>query len=239
MPKTSERKNLDKSQGFLQQLDDVTYSSEIFLQRHAKKIGVFLTIIVLMVGVYFSYLKLYLNPQQEQALKELFYVKQYFIQDDMKKALGGKGAKGGYLGFAGIVEKYPLTKAANIARYYVGVCYYNLSDYKNAIEAWKKFYTDDEILSSMKYGMIGDAFAQLKKSSDALEYYLKAANQKDNTFTTPLYYYKAALLAFSMDKYQEAKKYFTEVKEKYPNISFAIDVDKYLALIDHHSQKPS
>ncbi|XCI74847.1 MAG: tetratricopeptide repeat protein [Flavobacteriales bacterium] len=239
MPKTSEKKNVDKSQRLLQKINNIAYSSETFIQRHAKKIGIILTVIVLMAGTYFAYLKMYLNPRQEQACKELFYAKQYFVQDDMKKALGDKDTKGGYLGFTGIVKKYSSTKAANIARYYAGVCYYKLGDYKNTIEVWKKFSTNDEILSSMKYGMIGDAFAQLKKSNDALKYYLKAAGQKDNTFTTPLYYYKAALLAFYMDKYHEAKKYFTTVREKYPNVSFATDVDKYLALIDHQSQKPS
>lgn len=239
MSKTSENKQTDKRQKLFQQLDNVTYNSQAFFQRYAKTFITTFTSIILVASGYFAYLKLYLEPRQEEALTELFYAKQYFSQDDLKKSLGGKESKGGYLGFTGIVEKYSSTKAGNISKYYAGVCHYKLGNYRKAIKSLEEFTADDEILPSMKYGIIGDAFAQLKKNNDALEFYLKAAHKKYNTFTTPLYYYKAAILALSINKYKEAKKYFTGIKEKYPNSFFASDVDKYLALINQKLQKSS
>lgn len=237
MSKTSE--NNHKTQELFEQLDNVNYNSRVFFQRYVKTFMIALTAIILLASGCFAYLRLYLQPRQEEALKELFFAKQYFNQEDLEKSLGKKESKGGYLGFAGIAEKYSSTKAGNIAKYYAGVCHYKLGNYLKAIESLKNFTADDEILPAIKYGIIGDAFAQLKKNDHALENYLKAAHKKNNTFTAPLYYYKAAILALSINKYREAKEYFTEVKEKYPESFFASDVDKYLALINQKSQKSS
>lgn len=239
MPNTPENTHKDKCQALFERLDNTANHSQTFFQRHAKTIFSSLTVLMLIVVGYFAYTKLYLAPHKEKALKELFYAKQHFNQNDMKKALGDKKSKGGYLGFIDIAKKYSSTKEGNIAQYYAGVCHYRLGHYQKAIEAWGKFSARDEILSSMKYGMIGDAYTQLKKNKDALKYYLKAARKRDNSFTTPLYYYKAAMVALFIHKYQEAKKYLTEIKEKYPDAFFAADIDQYLALIDQKSQKSS
>jgi len=40
-------------------------------------------------------------------------------------------------------------------------------------------------------GAIGDAFVQLEQLDDAYDYYVQAAKLKSNTYTTPMYLYKA------------------------------------------------
>ncbi|WP_238784170.1 tetratricopeptide repeat protein [Blattabacterium cuenoti] len=166
-------------------------------------------------------------------MEELNYAQQYLSQGEIDKALNRKKIKINYLGFSGIASQFPLTKAGNISKFYAGICYYKLANYKESIKMMKSFSAKDEILSSMKYGIIGDAFIQIKNKNEALKNYIIAANVRDNKITTPLYYYKAALLNFSMKKYKSSKFFLQKIEKKYPHFFYKKNVEKYLMFIDN------
>ena len=65
---------------------------------------------------------------------------------------------------------------------------------KKAIEYLSKFDSDDEVLGPTALGAIGDAFADINQPKDALEYYEKAANKRDNEFTTPIFLFNLSFL---------------------------------------------
>ncbi|WP_185869124.1 tetratricopeptide repeat protein [Blattabacterium cuenoti] len=201
-----------------------------------KKNTIFFSIIFLVIigiGAYFFFKKFFLYPSEKKAMKELNYAQQYLYQGNIDKALNRKKNKINYLGFSGISSKYPFTKAGNISKFYAGICYYKLGSYKNSIEFMKKFSAKDEILSSVKYGIIGDAFAQMKNKREALKNYVIAANIRENEITTPIYYYKAALLSFSMKEYKNSKFFFQKIERKYPFFLYRKNVKKYLMFIEN------
>ncbi|WP_185873922.1 tetratricopeptide repeat protein [Blattabacterium cuenoti] len=200
-----------------------------------KKIILFFIItIFIIIGIYFFYKKIFLSSSEEKALKELIYAQKYLSQGVIDKAINNKKKyKNTYLGFSGIITKYPYTKAGNIAKFYASICYYKLGNYKESIKIMNTFYAKDEILSSIKYGIIGDSLTQMNNKKEALKNYLKAANIKENEITTPLYYYKAALLAFYLKKYQDSKFFFKKIKKKYPLFLYKDNVDKYLMFIEN------
>ena len=140
--------------------------------------------------------------------------------------LGLEGADGKY-GFVDISAKFSGTKAGNLANYYAGVSYLQLKNYDKAIEYLEKFNSDDELLGPIALGAIGDAFADIDQPEQALEYYQKAANQKDNEFTTPLFLEKAGFIALELKEFGKAESLFTQIKENIPNRT-RTDVDKYI-----------
>ncbi len=182
--------------------------------------------------MYFLYKKFFLYPSEEKALKELIYAQQYLSQGLINEALNDKKIKINYLGFYGIVKKYPYTKAGNISKYYAGICYYKLGSYKESINMMKKFSAKDEILYALKYGLIGDSFAQIKNKDEALKNYIQAAKIRENEITTPLYYYKAALLTFSMKRYKDSKFFLEKIEKKYPSFLYKENVTKYLMFLE-------
>ncbi len=182
---------------------------------------------------YFFFKKFFLYPSEEKAMKELSYAQQYLSQGNIDKALNKKNMKVNYLGFSGIASKYSFTKAGNISKFYAGICYYKLGDYKESIKMMKSFSAKDEILSSIKYGIIGDAFIQIKNKKEALKNYVIAANVRENEITTPLYYYKSALLNFYMKKYENSKFYFKIIEKKYPSFLYKKNVEKYIMFIEN------
>ncbi|AGD98417.1 hypothetical protein BLBBOR_542 [Blattabacterium sp. (Blatta orientalis) str. Tarazona] len=189
----------------------INFSLCPFLKR--KNYGFFLSLIVITAGIYFFYKKFVLSTSEEKALEELNYAQKYLSQGAIDEALNKKKLKIPYLGFYGIVTKYPFTKAGNISKFYAGICFYKLGNYKESIKMMRNFSAKDEFLSSIKYGMIGDAFAQIRNKNEALKNYVKAANIRENEITTPLYYYKAALLTFSMKKYKNSKFFLKKLKK--------------------------
>lgn len=202
-------------------LNDISYSKIVIS---------LIMLIIIMLLFYFSYIKLYVNPRQEKALKEFFYARKFFIQNKYIKALGDTNSQGGYLGFIGISEKYFLTKTGNISKYYAGICFYKLKNYIKAIEYLRDFVTNDEILTSIKYGIIGDALEKLNDKERALQYYIIASNVEKNDFSSPFHLYKAAIMCFSMNNFLFSNKYFTEIKNNYQDFFISEDIDKYITI---------
>lgn len=187
-------------------------------------------ITVLLIVAYFSYLKLYLNPIEENALNQFFDAKKYFQEKKFQQALGNN--KKDNSGFLGILNKYPLTRVANISNYYAGLCYYNLSNYNHAIKTWNKFITNDDITPSLKYGMIGDAFEKLNNNHEALKYYKKAAKNA-SFFSIPVYYYKIGLIYYFMNENKKALYYFLFLKNKYGESCLSKNLNLYIGLIKY------
>ncbi|WP_185852229.1 tetratricopeptide repeat protein [Blattabacterium cuenoti] len=189
--------------------------------------------IIIITASYFLLNKFFLYPSEEKAMKELSSAQQYLYQGDIDKALNRKNIKVNYLGFSGIASKFPFTKAGNISKFYAGICYYKLGDYKESIKMMISFSAKDEILSSIKYGIIGDAFSQIKNKKEALKNYIIAANIRENEITTPLYYYKVALLNFYMKKYKDSKYFLKKIEKKYPFFLYKKNIEKYLMFIEN------
>jgi tetratricopeptide (TPR) repeat protein len=172
---------------------------------------------------------------QEEACQMLFYPRQLFVKDSIKKSLVGK--KLGYLGFIDIVNIYPNTKSGNIANFYAGVCYYKLRKYKKAIKFFKAFSSKDEILSAIKYGIIADSFVELKKNERAIQYYIKAVYKINNKFTPPFYIRKVAILYLSSNKYKESKRNFSLIRNKYPTSTDTYMINNILQIYETRSRR--
>ena len=132
------------------------------------------------------------------------------------------------MGMLDIIDEYAGTDAANLASYYSGIIYLKMNDYSNSIKYLSKFNSDDILLSSLATGSIGDAFAELNQYEDAYDYYVKAS-KSDNNYTSPMYLYKAGLLAMRLNKFKRAEEYFTEIKKDYPNSSEAKNIDAFIS----------
>jgi len=85
--------------------------------------------------------------------------------------------------------------------------------------------------------MIGDAYAEMNKNDDALNYYKKAAtvNEKDG-FTSSEYLFRAALFAQTIGKTKDAIDLFKKIKTDYPLTEKAANVDRYLAKLGDFSE---
>lgn len=215
-------------------LDETASKSEQWIEKNSKPLFTGLVAIVLIFLGFLGYNKYIAEPNEQEASNELAFPRKYF--DEAKTAgtgidslltLGLEGADGNY-GFLDIADSYSGTKAGNLANYYAGVSYLQMKKYQEAIEYLSKFESDDEILAPVALGAIGDAFADINQPEEAIEYYEKAANKKENDFTTPLYLYKAGLIAMEVKDFTKAESLFSKIKESYPKSDQGRDIEKFI-----------
>jgi tetratricopeptide (TPR) repeat protein len=207
-------------------VQEVYSKTERYIEENRKSLGVILGAIVLVIGGYFAWDRLYVRPLEDEARSAMFMAQKYFEKDSLNKAINGDG---NYKGFKYIIDEYGVTKSANLAHYYLGICYLNQGKFQDAINQLKEFDTDDEILGPVATGAIGDANLELGKKEEAVNFYLKAAKQNDNKFTTPYYLMKAAVAYEEQKDYKNAVKIYEQIKSNYNDSSEGRDIDRYLS----------
>ena len=224
-------------------LDETASRSEKFVIKNQKTIFIVLGIIVALILGYLPYQKYITAPKEKEAANELAFPKSYFedansstIAVDSLLNLGLNGADGKF-GFIDISSQYSGTKAGNLANYYAGISYLKLKNYKEAIEFLEKFSSEDELLGSIAKGAIGDAFADINQPKDAFDYYLKAANLRDNNFSSPLFLFKAGNTAMELEKFSKALDIFDRIKNDYPNSEEAKNIEIYISKATYASKK--
>lgn len=220
--------------GVLNTLDETASKSEQWIEKNSKPLMITLISLVVVFLGYLGYNKFIEEPKELEAADELAFPRKYFDEAavagsgvDSLLNLGLEGADGKY-GFVDIAESYSGTNAGNLANYYAGVSYLQLKQYDKAIEFLSKFNSDDEMLGPISLGAIGDAFSDINQPKDALEYYEKAANKKDNEFTTPLYLFKAGQTAMNLKEFGKAEEFFIKIKENYSKSDQGRDIEKFI-----------
>jgi len=126
------------------------------------------------------------------------------------------------------MDEYGITKSANLAKYYAGICYYKLGEYEDAIEQLKKFDSDDIMVATIALGAIGDAYVELGEIDEGIEYYLKAAERKPNDFTSSLFLKKAGLMYEEQGNFKKALEAYEKIEKEFPRSEESRDIEKFI-----------
>ncbi|GMQ28758.1 tetratricopeptide repeat protein [Algoriphagus confluentis] len=184
---------------------------EAFLKKNSKVLGgVLIAAIVLIGGILFFQINN--QNQNEKAQAEMFQAVYFFEQDSIEFALNGDGINKGLLS---IVENYPRTDAANLANFYIGSIYLSERKFQEALTYLEEFSSDDYLVQSKAYSLIGDANLELGNTDAAISNYTKAARTNENKFMTPKYLAKLAVAQEEAGKIADAIATYTEIEEKY------------------------
>lgn len=219
-------KKADKTEDRIVAVEEAFSKTEQFIESNQKIILIVVGILVVLILVFFGFRRYYLAPKEKEAQAQMFMAEKYFEQDSLNRALNGDG---NYLGFLDIIDQYGMTKASNLSKYYAGICYLKQGDFENAIKFLKKFSSRDQVISPMATGAIGDAYMEMGETSKAVDYYIKAANQRDNDFTSPLFLMKAGFGYEELGNYDKAMEMYQKIKKNYSKSNEGREIDKYIS----------
>jgi len=220
-------KTQNKQDDKLEHVEVALGKTEQFIEENQKMLSIIVLALVVIIGGFYAYKKMYVQPQEKEAQKEIFSAQLFFERDEYKKALDGDGVSSGLLD---IIDNYGQTHVGELARYYAGVSYLHLGEFENAIEQLKKFSTDNDELSAVSEGAIGDCYLELGNKADALKWYSKAVDH-DNILTTPFYLLKQGLMFEQNGDNEAALESFQLIKDKYKNSNEARQIDKYITRV--------
>jgi tetratricopeptide (TPR) repeat protein len=200
--------------------------TEQFIEDNKKILTIVVVSLVIIVGGYFGYKKLYVAPMEDEAKSQMFVAEQYFEKDSFRLAIKGDG---NYIGFLGIIDQYGVTKAGNLAQYYAGVSYLHLGQFQEAIDHLTKFDASDKMIAPIALGATGDAYLELHNNSEAVSYYKKAIKKAEgNKFIAPIYLMKLGLAYEVGNDYQNALETYQRIDNEYGKTSEGRNIEKYI-----------
>jgi tetratricopeptide (TPR) repeat protein len=218
-------------------LDEGASRTEEWVVKNQKYIIGVIGVIAVVVLAVLGYNKFVAEPQQKDAMNEMYTAKKYFddavsgISSDSLYKMALDGGEGKY-GMVDIAKEYSGSPAANLANYYAGMSYLNLKDYQNAIKYLDDFSSDDKMLGPIAKGGIGDAFIQLEQLDKGLEYYEKAFKANVNDFTTPMYLMKAARVAIDLGQNEKALGYLKRIESEFSTSTEASQTDVLIGQVE-------
>tara|TARA_B100000683_G_C12430082_1_gene531354 strand:+ start:109 stop:807 length:699 start_codon:yes stop_codon:yes gene_type:complete len=225
-------KKVNKTEEQLANVEENLSKAGLFVVDNQEKIVKILGLIVVVIAIFALYTKFIVEPKEKEASEEMYIAEFYFQNNDYNKALNGDGQ---YSGFLTVADNYSSTNSGNLANYYAAICQMNLAPndsinyYEDALNSLSDFDTDDEILYSLSTGLKGDANLELGNYDKALNYYVSAANDYVNDFTTPYFMMKQAFVHELNEDYNSALKIYESIKEKYSQSKEGLSIDKYIS----------
>lgn len=203
-------------------------------ENNRKNANIGLIVLIAIIAGVIYYFKYYMPGQEKEASAQLFMAERYFEKDSMDKVLKGDGK---YSSAPDVADEYGSTKAGNLAKYYAGRAYMSKNEFNKALEYLEKASFTDEIMSSMIIGLRADCYSELGDLAKAADTYMKAAQKRENLYTSPMYLMKAGLHFEEVKKWEEAVKAYTMIKEKYKESRQAQLSMKYIARAMAHLGK--
>ena len=215
-------------------VEEALGKTEQFIEKNQKIMMYVITGIILVVLGYFGYQRLYISPMEANAQDEIFMAQKYFDMDSLSRALHGDGNA---LGFLDIIDDYGATKTGNLARYYAGICYMRMGNFEEAIDYLEDHDPTDQIIGPMALGALGDAWLELNEPDKAVGYYMDAAEDNLNDFTTPMYLYKAGMTYELLGEYEDALETYDRIYREYYRSAEGRSIERNIAKIERLLEK--
>jgi len=203
--------------------------TEQFIENNQKIMMYVIMGIIVIVLAYFGYQRLYISPMEDNAQEEIFMAQKYFEMDSLNRALNGDGNA---LGFLDIIDDYGRTNTGNLARYYAGVCYLRMGNFEEAINYLEQHDPVDQIVGPMAIGALGDAYLELNEPDRAVDYYMDAAEENVNDFTTPMFLYKAGMTYELLGEYEDAFKVYDRLYREFYRSAEARTIERNIGRVE-------
>jgi predicted negative regulator of RcsB-dependent stress response len=185
--------------------------SEDFVRRNRNLLLGILAAVVLAVGGFFGY-NYWKGQQDTQAQSAMFRAVDNWEVDSLKPALQGDGK---LPGLNRVASEYSGTKAGNLANFYAGVALLKQGKFQDAYNALDKFSSDDYLVQSRAYSLMGDAQLELNKPKEAADLYGKAADHNANEYFTPGYLLKQGIALETAKDNAGAVKAYDRILDDY------------------------
>jgi TolA-binding protein len=191
------------------------------------------TLALIVIG-YLGYRQFMWKPSNEKSKESYFIALNAITNEDSNIAMDTSkaGAKTDPIKkLQKSVKKYDGKIGGEVSKYLLASQYMRKGKYKEALTLLENVSVEDTYVSVEVIGLQGDCQSELNKFEEAYELYKTAANMNANNFTSPMYLFKAGLVAEQLKKYDLAKAHFETIAVQYPKSFYAKEknLEAYIA----------
>lgn len=178
--------------------------------------------------LFFVYKQVIWNPANEKSNDGWWEAMNYISKDSTDQAIKS---------LEPFVKNNDGKTGGEVGQYLLGTQYMKKGEFKKALEQFEGVDLNDSYISTFAIGLQGDCHSELKSYDKALELYVQAADAQDNEFTTPMYLFKAGLVAEKLKKFEDATTFYTRIQDEYPNYGGQKTIEKYVARVSSSKVK--
>jgi TolA-binding protein len=207
--------------------------SEDFVRNNRNLLlGILAAVVLAVVGGFGYYT--WRNNQDQKAQTAMFRAVNYWETDSLKKAVKGDGQAPG---LNTIANEYGGTKAGNLANFYSGVAALKEGNFKAALDYLEDFSSDDYLVQSRAYALMGDAQLEMNKFKEAADLYAKAADHNANEYFSPSYLMKEATARELANDNAGALKAYDRIINDYPAAPEVAEARQFKARVEALASK--
>ena len=190
-------------------------------------------IAILVIG-FLSYRQWMWKPDNEKS-KETYFVALNAVANEGKNAVVDTSKAGSKTDpikkLQKSVKKYDGKIGGEVSKYLLASQYMRKGKYKEALVLLQNVSVEDTYVSIEVIGLQGDCQSELKNYEKAYALYQEAAAKNENNFTSPMFLFKAGLVAEKLKKYDEAVTHYEKIATIYPKSFYAKEknLEAYIA----------
>lgn len=192
---------------FTQILEFIKEKKKVFLSVTAVIIGV---IVLSIIAIYYN------STLKDKAYRLETEAYNYYYAIDLKENISEEER---WKKALELYKKSVETKVSPTALFYLGNCYYNLSDYAKAIEEYERFikrFNNEKELLPVVYQKLSSAYLNKGDSDKALSTLNRLAELNNGIFKDTALILEARYYERKGDS-DKAKERYKEIVEKFPN----------------------
>jgi tetratricopeptide (TPR) repeat protein len=190
-------------------------------------LGILAVVVLAVVGGFGFYT--WRNQQDQKAQASMFRAVNNWEADSLNKAVKGDGKAPG---LTTVANEYSNTKAGNLANFYAGVASLKQGKFQEALDYLEDFSSDDYLVQSRAYSLMGDAQLELNRPKEAADLYAKAADHNANEYFSPSYLLKEAVAREAAKDNEGALKAYDRIINEYPTAQEVSEARQYKAKLE-------
>jgi tetratricopeptide (TPR) repeat protein len=133
------------------------------------------------------------------------------------------------IGLKSIVSEYGSTEPGEIAKVYLGNCYFLLKDYDNALKYYQEFSGSNKLYKVSALAGVASVYEVKKNYKEAADYFEKAAEKAADEIQTPENLFFAARNYNLANDKKKAVELLEKIKTNYPKSYYSKDIDRFIA----------
>ncbi len=188
--------------------------------------GVLIGLLAIAV-IIIAFNRFYLQKKNGEASAAMTQPITWYMMGDsvsLNLALEGNDENDGFLAIA---DGYKLTRTANTAKYYAGLCYLRLGQKEEALDYFKQFKKKEDVLWYGCQILIGDLYDEQGDEANAIKYYEKATKGEDPLYT-PNAYFKLGQLYEREEKWDKALDSYKAIEDKFYTQYNSMNIAQYV-----------
>lgn len=211
-----------------------------FFNQYQKIIYGILIGLMVVILLILAFNKFYLQPKNDKGSAMIVKAIEYYSRavqmgDTASYTLALEGDDENE-GFLDIISGYKMTKVANSAKYFAGLCYLQIGEKEDALNYLLKFKKKENVYWYNCQALIGDIYDDEGDVDKAIKYYKKAV-KGENPYFTPITLFKLAQMYERNEDWKAAFNTYQRINKDFFEQYQLMGVDRYMERAEINASK--